>query len=99
MATTYSRFAATIRSVNATDREEVLRVVQGRRSYLLIENRSSNAVYVAFDVTPSSSGAGVEIPSGGIYELENAVPQNAVHIIGDNGSTIQNINITEGFEV
>lgn len=65
------------------------------RIYLLIENRSSAALFLNFD-SPASAETGIEIVAGGNYELDRElVPDNALHM-SVAGSVNQRINITEG---
>lgn len=83
-------------AVNSADKPQVLVPKRGQqRSYLLIENRSAAAIYVNFDVMANSND-GVLIPVNGVWELDNMVPDNQVHISGST-LTDQRVNITEAY--
>lgn len=96
MSTRFSRFYSFVIAVNAQNKRPQLKATKGRRTYLLIENRTANAIYINFNTQPTTD-IGIEIPAGGLYELENAVPQDDIEFLGANGSTDQIINVTEGY--
>lgn len=77
-------------------KEEQLKALKPGRTYLLIENRSSGAIYINFD-THADANNGIQIPAGGNYEREIAVPDNDIYILGSDALNNQNINITEGY--
>lgn len=85
-----NQFTVDIDNVNS---RQVLRYNLNRK-YLLVENRTGNAIYLSFD-TRASADEGIEIAAGGLYEREIAVPKGSVWLFGDAAS--QEIQITEGF--
>lgn len=77
------------------DFEAQLKPLPGKRTYLLIENRSAGAVYLNYD-THADSVNGIEIAAGGLYEREESAPQNEIFIIGSQAAD-QRLNVTEGY--
>jgi len=77
-----------------------IRKISGRRVYMLIENRSPNTVIMNYDNVPSIDGVeGIQILAGTRYELMDPfAPSNEViWFLGQNGSVLQNLNVTEGY--
>lgn len=68
---------------------------KSRRKYLLLENRSGATIYLNFD-KQASADDGVQIVSGGFYELEQNAPDNAIHLVGTTAAD-QRINVTEAY--
>lgn len=85
-----------IRVVGLTAETE-LKPLKPGRSYLLVENRSTGAVYLNFD-THADSVNGIEIASGGNYEREVSVPDNVIFIKGTAAANDQVVNISEGYD-
>lgn len=91
--------------INSAGRQVVieLKKLHGRRTYLKIENRSTNAVYLFWDrqgslINPDTD-IGTKIPAGVTYELWIAVPNNENgFIVPSPGVGDQQVNITEGYE-
>lgn len=83
--------------VNST-KEEFIKATRLGRSYLLIENRTSGAIYMNFD-THADSVNGIEIAAGGNYEREGvSVPENDIYILGTVlDPLLQRVNISEGY--
>lgn len=75
--------------------EAQLKPLPGKRTYLLIENRSAGPVYLNYD-THADSVNGIEIAAGGLYEREESAPQNEIFIIGSQVGD-QRLNVTEGY--
>lgn len=79
----------------SSSKEAQIKPLPGRRTYLLIENRSAGAVYLNYD-THADSTNGIEIAAGGLYEREETAPQNEIFIIGSQANE-QRLNVTEGY--
>jgi hypothetical protein len=77
-----------------------IKKISGSRVYFLVENRSANDIRMNYDNMPATDGTeGIQIAAGAKYELyEPFAPDNEViWFIGQNGATLQNVNITEGY--
>lgn len=90
--TTFSHHAQVCNSGN---KKPIIYPALSRRTYLLIENRSVAEVYINFGRSAGPND-GIRLYSGGVYELENAVPSGEIHLAGSS-PTDQLINVTEGF--
>lgn len=78
-----------------------IRKLQGkRRVYFLVENRSSATIYMQYDSPPRSDGSdGIEIVAGFKYELSGSfAPNNDVIWLTGSISTLQQVNLSEGYE-
>lgn len=84
-----------LKIVGATKEDYVKAMLPGR-TYLLIENRSADAIYINFD-THADAVNGIEIAAGGNYEREQFVPNNDIYILGAAAGNDQRVNVTEGY--
>jgi hypothetical protein len=76
------------------------RKMPGRRVYLLVENRGATNAIMDYDSLPAQDASGgILLPAGQRYEVwEPFAPDNEVlWFQGTNGSTLQTLNITEGY--
>ena len=94
MAKNSSRFYHYGQTVSSS-KTQTLYPTKGERSYFLLENRSGATVYLNFDAEANAND-GIQIPAGGLYELEQTAPSNNIHIAGSQVAD-QRINITEAF--
>lgn len=91
MAITYHKLV-----IVSSSKEAELKPLPGKRTYLLLENRSVGPIYLNYD-THADSVNGIEIAAGGHYELEDSPPQNDIYLIGSQVSD-QRINVTESYD-
>jgi hypothetical protein len=78
-----------------------IRKLQGkRRVYFLVENRSAASIFMQYDSVPRSDGSdGIEIVAGFKYELFGVhAPNNDVIWLTGSVATVQQVNVTEGYE-
>lgn len=78
---------------NSGNKKPILYPPQGRRLYLLLENRSPAEIYINFG-RPANILDGIRLYPGGTYEREIAVPQGEIHLCGSTAGD-QFINVTE----
>jgi hypothetical protein len=72
------------------------------RIYLLVENRSANTIIMNYDNMPATDGSeGIQITAGAKYELfDPFAPDNdIIWFMGQNGATLQSVNVTEGYRI
>lgn len=70
-----------------------------QRSYIAIQNRSANSIYINYG-THADVNNGQEIQSFQTFELDRGVPNDHIFIVGAavaSASPVQKVGITEGY--
>jgi len=90
----------TRRDCSSVTPRDIRKLAGKRRVYFLVENRSSNSIYLQYDTpAPSDGSQGTEILAGLKYELYGIfAPNNDVIWLTGAIATNQQVNLTEGYE-
>lgn len=94
-----ARFYRSQYFVDAVIEQEIKPIkAAGGRSYLLIQNRSIDAIYINFN-THADENNGIELPAGQYYEADKSVPNDYIYIKGAGAAgSLQAVHITEGYD-